>query len=109
MRRWNGWGDEKINYPLKASAVAYLENKIGIGKNIPDVTLEKVASAVPASEFVDQAPVRLDPIERIYHARGQSLPDWVAIRQGRVKVFPDGVAYPETDEDVRDLFTFAPE
>jgi alkyldihydroxyacetonephosphate synthase len=107
MRRWNGWGDEKTNYPLNGSALAYLEGKIGAGKNIPDVTLDDIVSAVPASGLKGQGAVRTDPLERISHARGQSLPDWIAVRQGRVSIFPDGVAYPEADEDVRSLFAFA--
>jgi len=41
------------------------------------------------------------------HARGQSLPDWIALRNGRITTFPDGVAYPTTDEHVRDLIHYA--
>jgi alkyldihydroxyacetonephosphate synthase len=41
------------------------------------------------------------------HARGQSLPDWFALRFGRIDTVPDGVAFPESAQDVRDLLTFA--
>ncbi|MGB8981537.1 MAG: FAD-binding oxidoreductase, partial [Anaerolineales bacterium] len=41
------------------------------------------------------------------HARGQSRPDWVDLRYGRVAAFPDGVAFPQTDEDGRDLLAYA--
>lgn len=47
------------------------------------------------------------PQERLRHARGQSLPDWIALRYGVVDTFPEGVAYPETDEHARALFDFA--
>ncbi|MCK6540718.1 MAG: FAD-binding oxidoreductase, partial [Anaerolineales bacterium] len=40
-------------------------------------------------------------------ARGQSMRDWVELRHGQVNTFPDGVAFPETDEDVRDLLNYA--
>ena len=48
-----------------------------------------------------------NPEERLRHARGQSLPDWIALRSGRIGTFPDGVAYPVSDEEVRELLGFA--
>ena len=44
---------------------------------------------------------------RLTHARGQSMPDWVALRSGRIGVFPDGVAYPRNEEDVHVLMNYA--
>lgn len=41
------------------------------------------------------------------HARGQSFPDWIALRSGRLPVVPDGVAFPENAEEVELLFDFA--
>jgi alkyldihydroxyacetonephosphate synthase len=41
------------------------------------------------------------------HARGQSFPDWIALRSGHLGQFPDGVAYPATGSDVRDLLAYA--
>ena len=38
---------------------------------------------------------------------GQSLPDWLALRTGRPGQVPDGVAFPETRAQVRDLLAFA--
>jgi alkyldihydroxyacetonephosphate synthase len=35
------------------------------------------------------------------------LPDWVALRSGRIPVFPDGVAYPGTEADVVDVLAYA--
>jgi alkyldihydroxyacetonephosphate synthase len=48
-----------------------------------------------------------DPVERVHHARGQSLPDWIAVRSGRIPAFPDGVAFPATDSQVRGLIHYA--
>ncbi len=31
MRRWNGWGDDTIEYPLPATAAGYLAERIGSG------------------------------------------------------------------------------
>jgi alkyldihydroxyacetonephosphate synthase len=51
----------------------------------------------------------IDPELRVRHARGQSLPDWIALRSGRVGAFPDGVAYPTDEDEVRDLLRYAVE
>ena len=107
MRRWNGWGDETTLYPLPESAQDFLAAKIGKGASISDVTFERVVAAVPHSRLTPYTRLSLDPADRLYHARGQSLPDWVTLRHGRIEAFPDGVAYPVSDSDVRDLFSYA--
>jgi alkyldihydroxyacetonephosphate synthase len=107
MRRWNGWGDEATTYPLPESAARYLESKVGQGSIIPDVTFERALVAVPPSRLKPHKHLSLDPADRLYHARGQSLPDWVALRHGHIDAYPDGVAYPTSDEDVRALFAYA--
>ena len=107
MRRWNGWGDEATTYHLPESAGHFLESKVGKGSNIPDVTFERALVAVPPSRLTPFTHLSFDPGDRLYHARGQSLPDWVALRHGRIDAYPDGVAYPASDEDVRDLFVYA--
>ena len=39
--------------------------------------------------------------------REDSLPDWLAMRSGRFGVFPDGVAFPKTAQEIRELMRFA--
>ena len=107
MRRWNGWGDEATAYYLPESAGHFLESRVGKGSSIPDVTFERAVMAVPPSRLTPYTRLSLDPADRLYHARGQSLPDWVALRQGRIEAYPDGVAYPASDDDVRDLLAYA--
>ncbi len=107
MRRWNGWGDEATTYHLPESAGDFLESKVGKGPSISDVTFERAVVAVPPARLTPFTRLSLDPADRLYHARGQSLPDWVALRHGRIDAYPDGVAYPTSDEDVRDLFAYA--
>jgi alkyldihydroxyacetonephosphate synthase len=51
--------------------------------------------------------VSTDPRDRLLRARGQSLPDWIALRSGRIGAFPDGVAYPTTNAQVRELLGYA--
>jgi alkyldihydroxyacetonephosphate synthase len=107
MRRWNGWGDEGISYDLPESARQYLDSKVGQGQSIPDVSFERALVAVPQSRLRPYTGISPDPADRLYHARGQSLPDWVALRYGRIETFPDGVAYPASDEEVRGIFAYA--
>jgi alkyldihydroxyacetonephosphate synthase len=107
MRRWNGWGDVRIDYPLPASASLYLENVLGSGIKQPDATLEHTLECMPASRLDDQALFTRDPMPRLLHARGQSLPDWVALRSGEIGAFPDGVAYPEDYAQIAAILAYA--
>jgi alkyldihydroxyacetonephosphate synthase len=68
-----------------------------------DAVVQTIAdSRLPARENID-----VSPATRLLHARGQSLPDWFALRFGRVSRVPDGVAFPESAEEVRELLTYA--
>ncbi len=113
MRRWNGWGAEATTYHLPESAVRFLESRVGAGRVTPDATFNQVLAAVPPSNlkphmsFVPHTHLTTEAVERLYHARGQSLPDWVALRAGRIDAFPAGVAYPTGDDDIRALFEYA--
>jgi alkyldihydroxyacetonephosphate synthase len=107
MRRWNGWGNDQVNYPLPASALPALAEWVGHGQPVADASFEDILRAVPESPLPDDPLVRTDPVDRLYHARGQSLPDWVALRCGRIEAFPSGVAYPQSEEDLNSLFQFA--
>ncbi len=109
MRRWNGWGDDTVTYPLPEGAAQYLEHLVGPGTPLQDATLEQVVAAVPASRLLAHPLVSTDPLDRARHARGQSLPDWIALRCGRVDAFPDGVAFPTTGAEVRELLRYARE
>ncbi|MBU0512451.1 MAG: FAD-binding oxidoreductase [Chloroflexi bacterium] len=107
MRRWNGWGDDTITYPLPDSAGRFLELLVGPGTPPRDAALEAVTATVPESRLPAHALVDPDPLERLRHARGQSFPDWLALRSGRRLAFPDGIARPTTDADVRSLIDYA--
>ncbi len=109
MRRWNGWGDESTGYHFPDSATEYLVERVGIGEHIPDITLETALAGVPAPRLPDHPLVSNEPYIRLLHARGQSLPDWVALRYGRIRAFPDGVAHPQDEHEVRRLLDFARE
>jgi alkyldihydroxyacetonephosphate synthase len=109
MRRWNGWGDDETHYPLPAPALHFLKNILGEGDCSPDANLEEVIRTVPDSRLWDNPKITTDPEKRLCHARGQSLPDWVALKSGQIVTFPDGVAYPTSEEDIREIFKLANE
>jgi alkyldihydroxyacetonephosphate synthase len=107
MRRWNGWGDDRTTYPFPDSAAQYLATLIGDGVISPDASQDEVLAAIPPSRLPPLEEIRTLPLDRLLHARGQSLSDWVALRSGRIGTFPDGVAYPTSDQDVRSLIDYA--
>ncbi|MFT5923502.1 MAG: alkyldihydroxyacetonephosphate synthase [Glaciecola sp.] len=109
MKRWNGWGDEKNNldFELSATSRGFIEQRIGKSSPLQDATLEYALAKVTKSRLPDHKLVSKDPEERLRHSRGQSLPDWLAMRSGNFDTFPDGVAFPETSEDVQQLLQFA--
>jgi len=110
MRRWNGWGDDTIQYPLSPRALVFLREAVGEAEPPRDATMSDVLATVPPSRLRDlpgRDLVHVDERERLKHARGQSLPDWVALRTGRVLTFPDGVAHPSSAGDVARLLEYA--
>ncbi|NIM95484.1 MAG: FAD-binding protein [Anaerolineales bacterium] len=107
MRRWNGWGDEATEYPLHETASRHLSGRLGPGPQIQDATIEEVISTMHQSRLWDNPWITTSSEARLRHARGQSLPDWIALRSGQIDTYPDGVAFPASDQEVRDILEFA--
>lgn len=107
MRRWNGWGEEGVDVVLGGQARRLLERHFGTGAAIPDAALPDVLARVPASRLPGHPLASIDPLQRVLHARGQSLPDWIALRSGRLEAVPDAVATPADGSEVRALLEFA--
>lgn len=107
MRRWNGWGEESVLYPLPHSAREYLESQIGAGLSLEDASLAETLARVPGSRIPDHRLISALPTDRLLHARGQSLPDWIALRSGRIQHFPDGVAFPTEASALKSLLAYA--
>jgi alkyldihydroxyacetonephosphate synthase len=107
MRRWNGWGDDSVETRLPPRALDLLETLLGPGTPLRDATLDEVVAAVPASRLAPDDRLDVDPIDRVRHARGQSLPDWIALRSGRLGAVPDAVARPADAAAVAALFVLA--
>lgn len=109
MRRWNGWGDEAVNYPVPENALSWLEQKVGTSTKPPIVCKEELLRGIPESDLVSSPLISIEPEERLRHSVASSLPDWVAKRFGRIPRFSEGVAYPSSEDDVRYLLKFARE
>lgn len=111
VRRWNGWIEEGTAPPHVASeARRLLETEIGPGRPSPNARLEDIVAGLPPSRLSDDADdgrLSIDPVDRIRHARGQSLPDWISLRSGRLGRVPDAVARPPDGAAVRELFDLA--
>ncbi len=100
MKRWNGWGEENITYPLKTSLKEMLLEHIGEGKCSTTIPKEDILKHLPSSPLKDIPGISTSSVDRLYHCRGQSLPDWIELRFGRIRRFPDGVFYPTTEQEV---------
>jgi len=107
MRRWNGWGDEAYKMKLPESANDFLQQLVGSSQALQDCTLAEVLLSVPESRLPRHQLIDVDKEQRVRHARGQSLPDWLAMRSGEYGVFPDGVCFPENRQQVQEILTFA--
>lgn len=111
MRRWNGWGDETFNLAMPEQGQDFLASRIGNGRPLADITLESACARVPETRLrpgLDlETLIDTSPETRVRHARGQSLADWLAMRSGDFGVYPDGVAFPVSNEDVRKLLAWA--
>ena len=109
MKRWQGWGNTQTTYPLPESAQQYLENLLGPLPDLPPADLDSTLAVIPASELPHHSLIDTDLETRLRHARGQSLPDWVALSHNRVDTFPDGVAFPTQADDLSSLLSYAQE
>jgi alkyldihydroxyacetonephosphate synthase len=107
MKRWNGWGDESVNMAIGPGGLRVLTSLIGDGRPLSDVPLQKMLEEIPSSRIPQHPLISTDPKLRLDHAHGQSLPDWIGLRGGILQHFPDGVAMPNTVEEVQELLSFA--
>jgi len=107
MRRWNGWGEDGVEAHVPDRARDLLSALVGPGTPTPDAALDDVVAAVPPSRLTHQAAWTTDPLDRVMHARGQSLSDWIALRSGRLGAVPDAVARPTDAAGVRAVMVCA--
>ena len=100
MRRWNGWGDD-IGRRCICPMRPWRFSGSGSGGTAPnDATLGDVVAEIPPSRLPHHPLVTREPEARLRASVGQSLEDWLRLRFGRIQAVVDGVAFPETEEEV---------
>ena len=107
MRRWNGWGDDTIEFALHDDALKFLSERIGPGSDPGDASFDEVCRALPPSRLKPHRLIDTAPQVRVRNGLGQSMQDWLRMRYGVLGQLPDGVAFPESSEQVRDLLEYA--
>jgi alkyldihydroxyacetonephosphate synthase len=114
VRRWNGWGDESIAASLPPDAAAFMSEAVGPGMAPRDATLQEVCARIDrelpsrlAAAGARHPLVSVSAEDRLRSGVGQSLGDWIHLRFGDVGRLADGVAWPETGGQVRELLAWA--
>jgi alkyldihydroxyacetonephosphate synthase len=107
MRRWNGWGFDDVDAHVGDAGRALLESVLGAAAPTAETPLADVVAAVPPSRLAASPLLDADPEARVRHARGQSLPDLLDLRFGRLAAVPDAVATPPDRAAVRALLGHA--
>lgn len=109
MKRWSGWGSDEIDAHLPSLAQNYLADVIGLSRSGPTANFDDIARRILPSLLPDHPLISSEPGLRLRHARGQSLPDWIALRFGTIDRFPSGVAQPACEDDIVKIIAFAKE
>lgn len=107
MRRWNGWGDESTSMNLGEGARAMLAQRLGLGQPRQDAKREDLLPRIPASRLLEHPLIQHDASSRLAVGLGESYADWIRKRFGQLPPVPDGVAFPESGEQVRTLLDLA--
>jgi len=107
MRRWNGWGDDATSMGIGEGARAMLVARLGPGLPGQDAVREDLLARIPPSRLPEHPLISRDASERFAMALGESYADWIRKRFGALPPVPDGVATPESGEQVRELLDLA--
>lgn len=103
MRRLGCWGFVGVTYAASQQLQSWLELHVGPpGPPLPvNASYPQLADPRPLPELPVE--VLVDPEERIFHARGQGLPDLVRFRSGRLPATPDGICRPVSGDGVKEV------
>ena len=118
--KWNGWGWRESHYDFEGGEAlfwSYLQQELGIPelKPTPATTFESLE--IPPTRLNEAQLAFLrdllgdgcrdDAYERVFHARGRSYHDLLALRSGHLGETPDAVVYPRNAAEVETLLGFA--
>jgi alkyldihydroxyacetonephosphate synthase len=100
-RRLGGWGFEGERYDASPALLAWLRERLGEASPLPataDPGAIPLPDARPLPAF--SLPASTAARDRLFHARGQGLPDLLRLRAGRIPAVPDAVLRPGDEADV---------
>jgi alkyldihydroxyacetonephosphate synthase len=93
---------------LNDGARAMMVARLGPGHPGADATRESLLAKIPASRLIGAHPlIQTDASTRFAMALGESFADWIRKRFGALPPVPDGVAFVESTEQVRELLDLA--
>ena len=107
MRRWNGWGDDATTMALNPAARVMLVQRLGPGCPGLDADRADLLKRIPGSRLPTHPMIQTDATTRLSMAMGESFADWIRKRFGALPAVPDGVAFVESAEQVRELLDLA--
>lgn len=118
--KWNGWGWRDSHYDFEGSEANFR------GLLMSELGLESLPQTSACSfDNLQLAPNRLQPeqraflkdllaeryldsdYERVFHARGRSYSDLLALRSGQIGELPDAILYPESAAEIEAILSFA--
>lgn len=120
--KWNGWGWRDSQYDFDGAEEGFwsiVRQELGIRdfNAVPAKALEDLA--LPPSRLSETQMAFLKDLlgeacqtsafERVFHARGRSYRDLLALRSGEIGEIPDAVVYPRSSAEVETLLNFARE
>ncbi|MDP2371607.1 FAD-binding oxidoreductase [Rhodoferax sp.] len=107
MRRWNGWGDDATSMDLNDKARAMMRERLGPGLPGRDAMRDELLAKLAPSRIPTHPLIQTDASTRLTMAMGESFADWIRKRFGALPPVPDGVAFVESAEQVRELLDLA--
>lgn len=120
--KWNGWGWQNQYFDFEGSEShfwQFLKQELRIEQlhKTPAVPMEAIELPAPRLtdqhldsllKFLDPWQIKQSPRERLFHARGRSLPDLLDLRSGQLQqAVPDAIIYPRTSAQIQALLEFA--
>jgi alkyldihydroxyacetonephosphate synthase len=106
VTRWWGWGDPEKLPEIPASGLKMLRELVGEAEPDQRVELDEVGVAEPRAlpsalaEAAGEHAVLQGREHRIRRSAGQSYPDLIRLRSGRLEDAPDAVVLPGTPDEV---------
>ncbi|MCD4748014.1 MAG: FAD-binding oxidoreductase [Thermoanaerobaculales bacterium] len=99
-RRLGGWGFEGEDFEPSEQLLTWLTKRVGPAG--PPLRGDKIPIPDLKPRALPEIPleVTFDSRDRLFHARGQGLPDIIRLRTGTVNAVPDGIVRPSNSREV---------